>query len=56
MTLQVQKPINEDTKEPEPSQIVEPAGGSTMSTPSVEAHPKTNQQLIVSIQPSADAS
>ena len=41
-------------KEYEPSQLVEPAGGAAMGTPSVNAPPKVNQQPIQSAQQSAD--
>ena len=42
-TPQVQRPIKEETKEPESSQLVEPAGGAAISAPSVNAPPKVNQ-------------
>ena len=52
---QVQRPINEETKELEPTQTVEPVGSAAMSDPSVAAHPRVNQQPIESAQQSVDA-
>ena len=50
MTTQAKMPpTKEETKEPEPSQTVEPAGAA-MSAP-----PRVNQQTIESVQQSADA-
>ena len=54
-TPQVQKQIKEETKEPEPSQTVEPTGGVAMNAPSVGALPRLNQQPIQTAQQSADA-
>ena len=39
----VQRPIEEETKVPEPPQTVVPAGGAARSAFSVDAPPKVNQ-------------
>ena len=50
----VQRPIEEEKKQPEPHQTVQSAGGANMSTPSVNAHPRVNQQPIDTAQQPAD--
>ena len=40
--IRVQRPIKEETKEPEPPQTVGPAEGAAMSAASVDAHPEVN--------------
>ena len=54
ITPLVKRPTIEETKEPEPSQTVEPAGGTAMSSPSVNAPPRVSQQPIASVQQSVD--
>ena len=55
ITVLAHRPIEEETKEPEPSQTIEPAGGATMSVPTVDASPIANQQPVKSVRQSADA-
>ena len=43
ITTPVQKPIEDKSKEHEPSQTIEPAGGAAMSAHSVDALPRVNQ-------------
>ena len=50
----VQRPIEEETKEPEPSQTVQPTVGAATSAPSVDALPRVNQQHVETVQLSAD--
>ena len=47
ITPQIQRPIKEDTKEPEPSQPVEPAGGADKSDPSDYAPPRVEKKLLI---------
>ena len=54
ITTPVKRSTIEETKQPEPSQTVEPAKGAAMSAPSVDAPPRVSQQPIASAQHSAD--
>ena len=53
-TSQVMKPIDEETKEPEPSQTVKPAGRSAMDFISADGLSKVKKQPIEPVQQSAD--
>ena len=55
ITPQVQRPINEETKEPEPSQIVQPDVGASMSDRSGYTPLRVKQQQNETVQQSADA-
>ena len=52
----IQRPIEEQTKEPESSQIFQPTGGATMGTKPVDAAPTaqqstdTNQATLLAVQ------
>ena len=54
INTQVQRPIKEETKAPEPSQTIKPTREAIKSAPSINAPPKVNQQPIASVQQSAD--
>ena len=49
-----QRPIEEEKKQPETPQTVQPTGGAATSAPSIDAHPRVNQQPIVTVQQLAD--
>ena len=53
--MTIQRPIDEETKKPEPPQTVRPTGGAATSAPSVDALSRVKQQPIQTVQQSADA-
>ena len=56
ITPLVQRPIKEDTKEPEPPVTVEHTDGAAVNAPSLDAPPRVMQQPIDSVQQSASPS
>ena len=50
----VQRPIEEEKKEPEPSQTIQPASGYAMSVLSIDAPLRVKHQPIETVQQSAD--